>query len=138
MNDADTAHLGDGDELAVLRLARAEGRLALTRNRALAARRGLHALLIKSEVLEEQLRQVLAEVGPAPNASLARCPVCNQALVQAAPELVVERLPEYVQRTHVRFSWCAPCDRLYWPGSHYERMQALVTELKRPPGSNAR
>jgi hypothetical protein len=39
----------------------------------------------------------------APDASLARCSVCNQALVQAAPELGAERLLEYVQKTHTRF-----------------------------------
>jgi uncharacterized protein with PIN domain len=50
-------------------------------------------------------------------------------LVEAAPELVAARLPRYVQRAHTRFSLCVACDQLYWPGSHWQRMRALIAEL---------
>ncbi len=126
----DAAYLADTDDFAVMRLARAEGRLVLTRDRALAGRRGVHALLVESEVLEDQLRQVRAAVGPPPDAPFSRCPVCNQSLVQAPAELVAARLPLYVQQAHERFSLCVACDQLYWPGSHWRRMQAIVDELR--------
>lgn len=131
----DTAYLADTDDFAVMRLARAEERLVLTRDHALAGRRGVRALLVESEVLEDQLRQVCAAVGLPPDASFSRCPVCNQSLVEASPELVTARLPPYVQRAHTRFSVCVACDRLYWPGSHWRRMQALVAELRDEAGS---
>jgi uncharacterized protein with PIN domain len=134
----DTAYLADTDDFAVMRLARAEGRLVLTRDHALAGRRGVRALLVESEVLEEQLRQVRAVVGPPPGAPFSRCPVCNQPLVEAAPELVAARLPRYVQRAHTRFSLCVACDQLYWPGSHWQRMQALIAELGECPNADRR
>ena len=56
-------------------------------------------MLVEGELLEEQLRQVWAEIGPPPEAGQSRCPVCNGALSEAAAELVAERLPRYVQQT---------------------------------------
>lgn len=126
----DTAYLADADNFAVMRLARAEDRLILTRDRTLAGRRGVRTLLLESETLEEQLRQVRDDVGPPPDPPFSRCPACNQPLVQAPPELVAARVPPYVQRTHSRFARCVACDRLYWPGSHWQRMQALIAGLR--------
>jgi uncharacterized protein with PIN domain len=126
----DTAYLADTDDFAVMRLARAEGRLILTRDRALAERRGVRALLVESERLEDQLRQVWAAVGPPPDPSCSRCPVCNAPLVEAPPAMVADRVPPYVQRAHTHFSWCSACDRLYWPGSHWQRMRALIAGLR--------
>ena len=44
----DTAYLADTDDFAVMRLARAEDRLVLTRDHALAGRRGIRTVLIES------------------------------------------------------------------------------------------
>ena len=132
----DTAYLADTDDFAVMRLARAEDRLVLTRDHALAGRRGIRTVLIESERLEDQLRQVWDVIGTPPGPEHARCPVCNQRLVEAPPELVADRVPPYVHRTHTRFSLCVTCDRLYWPGSHWQRIQDLVTGLRDEAGSD--
>ncbi|RME40127.1 MAG: hypothetical protein D6793_00070, partial [Thermoflexia bacterium] len=55
----DTAYENHADDLELARRARAEGRILLTRDRALAARKGLRALLIESEDVQEQVRQVV-------------------------------------------------------------------------------
>jgi uncharacterized protein with PIN domain len=90
--------------------------------------------LVESGRLEDQLRQVRTDVGPPSNPAFSRCPVCNQPLVEAAPELVADRVPPYVRRTHKSFSLCAACDRLYWPGTHWQRMRALVEGLRDEEG----
>lgn len=132
----DTAHLADTDDFAVMRLARAEDRLLLTRDRALAARRGVQALLIGGDSLEDQLRQVRDTVGPPPRSSRSRCPVCNEPLIDAEPELVADRVPPYVRRKHSHFSLCVGCDRIYWQGSHWRRMQTLILGLRNDKGSD--
>lgn len=132
----DTAYLVDTDDFAVMRKARAEDRLILTRDRSLAERPGVRVLLVESEVLEDQLRQVWAALGPPPDPPFSRCPVCNEPLVAAAPALVATRVPPFVQRRHERFSLCTACDQLYWPGSHWQRMQALVAGLRDGAGSD--
>jgi uncharacterized protein with PIN domain len=132
----DTAYLADTDDFEVMRKAKAENRLILTQDHDLADRRGIRALLVESEILEDQLRQVWAEIGAPPEPLFSRCPVCNEPLVEAAAELVQTRVPPYVQRTQSRFSLCVACDRLYWPGSHWERMQELIAGLRKELGSD--
>jgi uncharacterized protein with PIN domain len=122
--DADYDNRRDDAEL--VRLARAENRVLLTRDQALAARRGVQTLLIASQVLDEQLAQVTAAFPRAAGSEPARCPVCNTALVLATPEELADRLPAYVLHKHHDFRRCPGCDRVYWPGSHWQNMQARL------------
>jgi uncharacterized protein with PIN domain len=125
----DAAYENDAADLHLAHRARAESRVLLTRDRALAARRGLRTLLIESEKLEEQVRQVRQVLGPPPEPALSRCSLCNVPLEPAAPEEVAGRIPVYVLRTHSRFRACPACGRVYWEGSHLERMREQVEGL---------
>jgi uncharacterized protein with PIN domain len=122
--DADYDNRRDDAEL--VRLARAENRVLLTRDRELAARRGVQALFVASQVLDEQLAQVTAAFPRAAGSGPVRCPVCNTALVPATPGELAGRLPAYVLRKHHDFQRCPGCDRVYWPGSHWQNMQARL------------
>jgi len=126
----DTAYVPSGDEWAVMRQARAENRLILTRNRALVGRRGVRSLLIASVSLEEQLQEVWVALGSPSKPAAPRCPVCNAPLEAASAEQVSERLPVYVQRTHQDFTWCPSCDQLYWRGTHWQRIETLIHRLR--------
>jgi len=132
----DTAYLADADDWEIVRLARAEDRLVLTRDRALAERRGMRTLVVDSQVLEDQLRQVRQSVGPPVDPPFSRCPVCNWPLADADARLVQTRAPPFIRRTQTRFAWCAACQRVYWPGSHWERMQTLLAGLRDEAGSD--
>ena len=122
--DADYDNRRDDAEL--VRLARAENRVLLTRDRELATRRGVQALFIVSQVLDEQLAQVTAAFPRAAESGLARCSVCNTILVPATPEELAGRLPAYVLHQYHDFRRCPGCDRVYWPGSHWQAMQARL------------
>ena len=122
----DAAYENDAADLQLARRARAESRVLLTRDRALAARRGLRTLLIESEKLEEQVRQVRQALGPPPEPALSRCSLCNVPLKPATREEVAGRIPVYVARTHSRFRVCPACGRVYWEGTHLERMREQV------------
>ena len=122
--DADYDNRRDDAEL--VRLARAENRVLLTRDRELAARRGVQALFIASQVLDEQLAQVTAAFPRPAESGPARCSVCNTVLVPATPEELADRLPAYVLHKHHDFRRCPGCDRVYWPGSHWQTMQARL------------
>ena len=111
------------------RRARAESRVLLTRDRELAARRGLRALLIQSEILENQLRELQAALGPPPHPPLSRCAVCNTALETAAPTEITARVPPYVLRTQAEFHHCPGCDRIYWPGSHFRGIRDRIEKF---------
>jgi uncharacterized protein with PIN domain len=119
----DTAYDADADDLDLARWARAEGRVLLTRDRALARRRGLRTLLITSERLEEQVRQVRQALGPPPSPILSRCSLCNLPLEPVSPEEIASRVPPYVLQTQERFSLCPGCGRVYWAGTHVAHMR---------------
>ena len=122
--DADYDNRRDDAEL--VRLARAEDRVLLTRDQELAARRGVQALFIASQTLDEQLAQVTAAFPRTAESGPARCSVCNTILVPATPEELAARLPAYVLRKHHDFRRCPGCGRVYWPGSHWQTMQARL------------
>jgi len=119
--DTDYDNAATDPELA--HRARAEGRVLLTRDRELAARRGLRTLLIQSEVLEEQVREVQDALGPPPHPPLSRCPVCNVALETVPAAGVADRVPPYVLKTQTEFRHCPGCGRIYWSGSHLQMMR---------------
>ena len=119
----DTAYDNAADDHGLARRARAEGRVLLTRDRELAGRRGLRTLLIRSEVLEEQVREVQEALGPPPDPALSRCAVCNTVLDSVSSEEIADRVPPYVLRTQTEFRRCPGCGRVYWPGTHVDEMQ---------------
>lgn len=114
----------------LVRLARAEGRVLLTRDRELARRRGLRVLLVASEQLDAQIRQVLAELDLEPRRSFSRCPVCNELLEKIAPEQARSRVPAYVAQTHRTFRACPSCRRVYWRGTHWQQMDEQLAQFQ--------
>jgi uncharacterized protein with PIN domain len=99
-------------------------------------------LLVESQVLEEQLEQVLAAYGTALQGEgsrgcsgfltgVPRCPVCNGALAEVPKEQARAHVPVYVWETHDCFHRCRECGKLYWPGSHWERIQSTLARIAR-------
>jgi uncharacterized protein with PIN domain len=125
----DTAFDAEADDWALVRRARAEGRLLLTRDRQLAARRGIPTLLIESQELVTQMRQVVAAVGPSVEGAFSRCPVCNERLVSLSRREAQQRVPPHVHRTQREFRLCPVCERVYWRGTHWERMVDALGQL---------
>jgi uncharacterized protein len=108
-----------------------EDRVALTRDRRLVKRRLLRrSLLLESDQLDQQLRQVLDWIGPGhPPDPLSRCIECNEPLVEIRAEAVQPLVPEYVFRTQTEFKRCPSCTRIYWPGTHRRRIQEQLKVL---------
>ena len=118
--------------LELVRMARRERRTLLTRDRRLIRRRDLTlSLFVEHEDLGAQLRQVLNSLPqdhrrPAP---LTRCLECNQLLERVKKSLVAERVPPYVYATQSEFCRCPQCERLFWAGTHRQRILERLTIL---------
>jgi uncharacterized protein with PIN domain len=129
----DVAYEPHLDDAGLVALAVREGRLLLTRDRKLVQRRLLRGrhLLVESEHLKEQLRQVLAMPGARPRAErlLGRCLRCNVPLVPLDRAVARERVPPYVARTQERFRGCPLCGRVYWPATHVSRMRERLAAM---------
>jgi uncharacterized protein len=112
----------------LIRAARAENRLILTRDRRLKQKQPPAFLFIDSNHYRDQLRQVIKECGLELSKNLfARCSECNTVLQTRAKETVEELVPPYVFSTQEKFSWCPTCRRVYWPATHHQKM---LEELK--------
>lgn len=101
----------------------------LTRRRALAGRPGV--ILVPHDHWPEQLRQVLRELKlrPDPAARFSRCLACNALVHPLAREETAGLAPDYVRETAEGFTRCPGCGKIYWPGSHGQRAEALLAQI---------
>jgi uncharacterized protein with PIN domain len=113
----------------IVACARSEGRVVLTQDRELARRQGIRCLLIQRHALEEQIREVVDRLGPPPSACEPRCPHCNAPLVKASPDEIRTYVPPYVFNTYEHFRRCADCGKVYWQGSHWEKVTQVIERL---------
>jgi uncharacterized protein with PIN domain len=122
------------DDSELVREAAAENRVLLTRDRDLTKRRVIQtgvvrAILIRDDDVTKQLQQVFAELGLELKEALTRCIECNSELESRVPAMVAERVPPYVRRTQSRYSECPECGRIYWAGTHWQRMREVLLGL---------
>lgn len=127
----DTVYFPDLDDNELVRLARAEGRILLTRDRELTHRRGLNCLLVENDELEEQLQQVISDLHLDIEQPFSRCPVCNTPLQEVEKPSVKDRVPPYIFRTKEHFSLCPECDQIYWRGTHWAKMREKIARIRR-------
>jgi len=133
--DAACGEVTEDDDLA--RRSLDEGRILLTRDRSLAARGDLtRVFLLRSVEAGEQLlavvRRFQLETLFRP---FTRCLRCNALLVAVSREEVLDRLPPRVRQRQTEFHVCRSCQRVYWPGSHQERMSSLVDWIRQGGGT---
>ncbi len=112
------------DDNAVIRLSLEQDRVILTRDTALAARPlAARNIFVKSNDVREQVEQVLSAVPPEETAlPLTRCSACNHPLTDAAKAEIRDSVPGYVYDKYSVFLRCPSCTRVYWRGTHVNRM----------------
>lgn len=122
-----------GEDDTLLRQADREGRILLTRDTRLVRRHRLPPhLFIQSDHVMEQLRQVVASLhlDPATPPS-RRCIRCNTILEPRSKDEVLGLVPEFVWSHHESFWGCPRCRRIYWAGTHRQRMEEAIRSLCR-------
>jgi hypothetical protein len=128
----DTHYRNSISDREIIDLAEAEKRVVLTRDRDLLKnRRVTRGYWVRSQQREEQLGEVLSRfdlrnrIRP-----FSRCMVCNGTIMEVAREKIVEKLLPKTRLYFQEFWRCEPCGRIYWKGSHWERMKEFVSETR--------
>jgi uncharacterized protein with PIN domain len=107
-----------------------EGRVLLTRSRERAARYE-NSIIVDRDLVRDQLAVLDGAVRLDRNQErwFRRCIRCNSPLEKAEEEVARGQVPDYVfitLRDKIRF--CPSCRRCYWPGTHRDRMVAILRD----------
>jgi uncharacterized protein with PIN domain len=117
----------------LVRVSRHEDRILLTRDRGILKRAAVaHGYLVRETVPRGQIDEVLSRFGlTGPFTTFGRCLVCNGRLEDVDKSDVLDLLPPRTRRDYAEFRRCSACGRVYWKGSHYDRLQAQVVDIRR-------
>ncbi|HZS02109.1 MAG TPA: Mut7-C RNAse domain-containing protein [Chloroflexota bacterium] len=127
----DTLYRNDYADPLLVQLARQERRILLTRDRGLLKHRLVtHGYHVWETDPRRQVVEVLRRFDLAGAvAPFRRCLRCNGLLVPVPKREVAEQLPPKTRQYYDDFRRCAGCGRVYWKGSHYDRMLGLVQSV---------
>jgi len=127
----DTLYGNDWDDDRLARLSVDEHRTLLTRDRGLLKRREVtHGVLVRAHDPDDQVVELLDRLQLHDRARpFTRCLVCNAVPDEVATATVADRVPADVARSQATVRACPGCGRVYWRGSHSDRLAARVAEL---------
>ena len=131
MAGLDTVTVADRELKDIVKMANSEERVVVTRNRELARMAELlFGQLLRSDdhrkqLLEVEKRYQLSAVAQ----PMSRCLVCNEILRQVPKEKILHRLEPLTRKYYTTFKECLSCGKIYWPGSHHDRMEEMFGHL---------
>jgi uncharacterized protein with PIN domain len=119
------------DDPQLASVASTEGRVLLTRDVGLLKRREVETgYCVRSQKPHEQLREVSERFALHPHFTpFRRCMECNDSLDPVVKDDVSDLLPPHTRESKTEFSRCRGCRKIFWRGSHYERMLGWIDEL---------
>ncbi|MCL4341503.1 MAG: Mut7-C RNAse domain-containing protein [Candidatus Thermoplasmatota archaeon] len=127
----DTVYAGsESTDKQIISYVRDRGMILLTSDRLMASMYR-DSVLIRSNVLSEQIREVISRFMPDPGKFMSRCSVCNSLLHEIKQEKVDLRVPDSVKENHLAVMECPGCGRLYWHGTHYPSILMKLNSILR-------
>ncbi len=119
---------------SILDIAAREGRVLITRDKKLSAKAtslGVDSVLLASNDLVEQLRQLIEEKGVdvKDTPESARCPLCNSTVRVVDKEAVSGKVPETVLQEIGEFWACDSCAKVYWYGGHWKKIKEIAERI---------
>ncbi len=110
-----------------------ENRVLLTRDVGLLKRRDvLRGYWLRNQQPKKQLEEIMLhfdlfnDIRP-----LTRCMKCNGEIRSVPKELVYDQLLEDTRMYFDHFYQCKNCGKIYWKGSHFDKMMDFVSEIKK-------
>ncbi len=137
----DTLYYPQIEDRLLLKIAREDNRILLTRDTRLVKVRGVqHFLLLKENNPFRQLKNLIMVFrlklddksgSNEGSAIFSRCAVCNTSLNNIPKEEIKGFVPKYVYQTSDIFRRCSRCGKLYWKGTHSEKFKKKLLEILR-------
>lgn len=135
MSGYDVLYSEEIEDDEILELAKAEGRIILTSDKALyqrALKKGLIASLLKNDDLIQDLKQMEREhnITIKDSPVMSKCPLCNSDVKKVEKGEVRGQVPEGVFNSADEFWMCRDCKKVYWEGGHWINIKEVVKKLR--------
>ena len=128
----DTVYYRGENAYPLIKLAREEDRVILTRNTKLIPKRPEDRIIrIGEDKPLLQLRELIQKKVISLNEEnlFSRCLLCNIPIEEIRRGEAEGKVPDFIFYQQKEFFRCPQCLRIYWQGSHQENMQKKVEEL---------
>lgn len=125
MSGFNTSYDQQRDDAELASIAEIEKRILLSKDKGLLSRKKVEfGRYIRTSDPKNQLKEVIdlldlrKEIRP-----FSRCMECNGILKPVMKRDIVNKLKPLTKKYYSIFSICASCGKIYWPGSHHEKMK---------------
>ena len=131
----DTLYRNNFSDTELACLSADQRRILLTRDRGLLKRSIVrYGYFIRQTKPVQQLNEVSLRYDLKPLIQpFSRCIQCNGQLIDIAKKTIEQQLRPQTKKHFHQFKQCAHCQKIYWPGSHYHRMQRLISRIINQP-----
>lgn len=130
----DTLYHNNYDDPELADISSNEQRILLTSDRKLLMRKKItRGYYMRSRHPKQQVKELLKHYklfGYRPK--FARCISCNGLIRKVKKEMIDAQLMPLTRKHYHEFFQCADCKKIYWEGSHYDKMQRLISQIKTP------
>ena len=128
----DTLYRNDNDDPTLAGITARDNRILLTCDRRLLMRKQIvYGYLVRSRKPQQQIQEVLNRFKLFQyQSAVARCLRCNGIIRAVSKQVVEARLLPLTKKHYDEFFQCDSCNKIYWEGSHYSKIQTLIERFK--------
>ncbi len=127
----DTLYRNDYDDPTLAHISELERRILVTSDRRLLMRKQVSlGYLMRSRNPRQQIMELMAryQLNRQP-IEVVRCGNCNGIIRAVDKQDIDSQLLPLTRKYYRTFYQCEDCKKIFWKGSHYQRMQALISSI---------
>lgn len=116
----------------IIEISKNENRIILTRDIGILKRKQVrYGHYVMETEPEKQLKELLRIFNLKKYFKpFSRCLKCGTKLKRISRAKVFERLKNFKFKKRMQFYYCVHCDKIYWEGSHYDKMKRKIYSLR--------
>lgn len=128
-----TMYQQENSDKNIANIAANEDLIVLTRDIGLLKHKSIkRGYWLRSQITKGQLAEVINRFRLLQHLQpFSRCIACNGSIEPVEKNKVLHQLPPLTKETFSEFFKCNSCQKVYWKGSHFERMNAFINDLQK-------
>ena len=128
----DTLYRNDLQDEEIINISVSDQRIILTRDRQMLKNgRVTHGYYVRNTNPGKQLREIVSRFDLKDQfVPFTRCMDCNGLIIKVEKEDVIDQLLPKTRMAFHEFYRCNLCNKVYWKGSHYDRMIRIIEDSR--------